>query len=133
MHGLQINDYVDERLDPYRSTNAALKHLSALYDQFDNWTLAIAAYNCGSGRMRAAIKKGKSKDFWKIKKYLPKQTQDYIEKFFAAAYTMEYYHFYDLRPTYPDYTEQYTEAMLTYDYGRLSEISEKEELSLIHI
>ncbi len=129
-HGLQINDYVDERSDPYRSTNAALKHLTDLYDEFDDWTLAIAAYNCGNGRMRSAIKKGKSKNFWKIKKYLPRQTQDYIEKFIAAAYTMEYYHFYDLRPNYPDYNEQYTQMMLTYDYGRLSEISEKEDIDL---
>ena len=130
MHGLDINDYVDERSDPYRSTDAALKHLTALFDEFGDWTLAIAAYNCGNGRMRSAIKKGKSKDFWKIKKHLPKQTQGYIEKFIAAAYTMEYYQFYDLRPIYPDYNEQYTQAMLTYDYGRLSEISKKENIDL---
>lgn len=130
MHGLEINDYVDERSDPYRSTNAALKHLTDLFDEFGDWTIAIAAYNCGNGRMRSAIKKGKSKNFWKIKKYLPRQTRDYVEKFIAAAYTMEYYHFYDLRPSYPDYNEQYTQAMLTYDYGRLSEISEKEDIAL---
>lgn len=130
MHGLEINDYVDERSDPYRSTNAALKHLTDLFDEFGDWTIAIAAYNCGNGRMRSAIKKGKSKNFWKIKKYLPRQTRDYVEKFIAAAYTMEYYHFYDLRPSYPDYNEQYTQAMLTYDYGRLSEISEKEDIDL---
>jgi len=129
-HGLQINDYVDERCDPYRSTNAALKHLNDLYDEFGDWTLVIAAYNCGNGRMRAAIKKGKSKNFWKIKSHLPKQTQDYVEKFIAAAYAVEYYLFYDLRPAYPDYNEQYTEAMLTYDYGRLTEISKKENIDL---
>ena len=129
-HGLQINDYVDERSDPYRSTHAALKHLTELHDEFNDWTLAIAAYNCGNGRMRSAIKKGNSKNFWKIKKYLPRQTQDYIEKFIAAAYTMEYYHFYDLRPNYPDYNQQYTQVMLTYDYGRLSEISKKENIDL---
>ena len=129
-HGLQINDYVDERCDPYRSTSAALQHLSELYDEFGDWTIAIAAYNCGNGRMRAAIKKGKSKNFWKIKSHLPKETQLYIEKFLAAAYSMEYYSFYDMRPAYPDYNEQYTEAMLTYDYGRLSEISKKENIDL---
>lgn len=129
-HGLQINDYVDERCDPYRSTSAALQHLTDLYNEFGNWTIAIAAYNCGNGRMRSAIKKGKSKNFWKIKSHLPKETQGYVEKFIAAAYMMEYYSFYDLRPDYPDYTEQYTEAMLTYDYGKLSEISEKENVNL---
>ena len=130
MHGLDINDYVDERSDPYRSTDAALMHLTDLFEEFGDWTLVIAAYNCGSGRMRSAIKKGKSKNFWKIKKYLPRETRDYIEKFIAAAYTMEYYQFYDLRPNYPDYNEQYTHTMLTYDYGRLSEISEKENIDL---
>ena len=129
-HDLQINDYVDERSDPYRSTNAALQHLSDLYDDFGNWTLAIAAYNCGGTRMRTAIKKSKSKNFWKLKKHLPKQTQQYVEKFIAAAYTMEYYQFYDMRPAYPDYTEQYTQVRLTYDYGKLSELSEKENLDL---
>ncbi len=130
MHGLDINDYVDERSDPYRSTDAALMHLTDLFEEFGDWTLVIAAYNCGNGRMRSAIKKGKSKNFWKIKKYLPRETRDYIEKFIAAAYTMEYYQFYDLRPNYPDYNEQYTHTMLTYDYGRLSEISEKENIDL---
>ncbi len=129
-HGLQINDYVDERCDPYRSTNAALKHLNDLYEEFGDWTLVIAAYNCGNGRMRSAIRKGKSKNFWKIKSHLPKQTQDYVEKFIAATYAVEYYLFYDLRPAYPDYNEQYTEAMLTYDYGKLSQISEEENIDL---
>ena len=129
-HGLQINDYVDERCDPYRSTSAALQHLTDLYNEFGDWTIAIAAYNCGNGRMRSAIKKGKSKNFWKIKSHLPKETQGYVEKFIAAAYMMEYYSFYDMRPDYPDYTEQYTEAMLTYDYGKLSEISEKEKVNI---
>jgi len=130
MHGLQINDYVDERCDPYRSTSAALQHLSDLHNEFGDWTIAIAAYNCGNGRMRSAIKKGKSKNYWKIKSHLPKETQSYVEKFLAATYTMEYYLFYDMRPAYPDYNEQYTEAMLTYDYGRLSEISKKENIDL---
>ncbi len=129
-HGLHINDYVDERCDPYRSTTAALQHLTDYYEEFGNWTIAIAAYNCGNGRMRSAIRKGKSKNYWKIKSHLPKETQDYVEKFIAAAYAMEYYLFYDMRPSYPDYTHQYTEAMLTYDYGRLSEISEKENIDL---
>ena len=106
------------------------RHLTDLFEEFGDWTLVIAAYNCGNGRMRSAIKKGKSKNFWKIKKYLPRETRDYIEKFIAAAYTMEYYQFYDLRPNYPDYNEQYTHTMLTYDYGRLSEISEKENIDL---
>lgn len=129
-YGLQINDYVDERCDPYKSTEAALKHLGVLFEQFDDWTLAIAAYNCGSTRVRAAIKKGKSKNFWKIKKHLPKQTQDYIQKFIAVNYLVNYYMFYDLRPQYPDYTFQLTEPIVIFSYDKLSRISEKQGIEL---
>ena len=129
-YGLQINDYVDERCDPYKSTEAALKHLGVLFDQFGDWTLAISAYNCGSTRVRAAIKKGKSKNFWKIKKHLPKQTQDYVQKFIAVNYLVNYYMFYDLRPQYPDYTYQITEPTVVFSYTKLSRISQKQGIDL---
>ncbi len=129
-YGLQINDYVDERCDPYKSTEAALKHLSHLYEEFENWTLAIAAYNCGSKRVKQAIKKSKSKNFWKLKKHLPKQTQDYINKFIAANYVVNYYMFYDLRPKYPDYTYQLTEPIVVFKFDKLRKIALREEIDL---
>lgn len=129
-YGLEINDYVDERCDPYKSTGAALKHLGVLFEQFDDWTLAIAAYNCGSTRVRQAIQKGKSKNFWKIKNHLPKQTQDYIQKFIAVNYLVNYYMFYDLRPEYPDYTYQLTEPILVFSYEKLSRIGQKQGIDL---
>ena len=129
-YGLKINDYVDERCDPYKSTEAALKHLSALYKEFKDWTLAIAAYNCGSKRVKQAIKKGKSKNFWKIKKHLPKQTQDYINRFIAANYITNYYVFYDLRPNYPDYSYQMTEPIMVFKFDKLRKIGLRENIDL---
>ena len=129
-YGLHINDYVDERCDPYKSTEAALKHLSHLFESFGDWTLAIAAYNCGESRVKKAIKKGKSKDFWKIKKHLPKQTQNYIVRFIAANYIVNYYMFYDLRPEYPDYSYQMTEPIVVFKYDKLRKIGLRENVDL---
>lgn len=85
---LTLNDFVDERLDPWKSTDAALKKLTDNYNIFNDWLLAIAAYNCGVGAMNKAIKKaGGVKDFWYLAEngYLTKQTSDYIPKLIAIA------------------------------------------------
>ena len=124
-YGLVIDDYVDERCDPHKSTDAAFQHLAHLYDDFGNWELAIAAYNCGGGRVRKAIRKGKSRNFWKIKRFLPKETQDYLVKFLAAQYMMNYYHLYDIHPNYKDYDVSMTESILIYKYTTFKELSEK--------
>jgi membrane-bound lytic murein transglycosylase D len=103
MQGLEINNYVDERRDPEKSTTAALDYLSYLYDSFDDWTLAIAAYNCGPGNVRKAIRRsGGSKDYWVIRNHLPGETQKYVPRVIAAMYLMKYYHVHDLRPTVPE-------------------------------
>lgn len=73
--GLQINKYVDERQDPYRSTEAAARYLKIQYNRFGSWELALAAYNGGSGTVSRAIKRARSKDFWRIRDYLPKRNK----------------------------------------------------------
>ena len=89
--GLKINSFVDERRDPYKSTEAACKYLSYLYRTFNDWQLAIAAYNGGPGVVRDAIEKsGGITDFWKLRKYLPKQTQSYVPAFIAVNYAFNY-------------------------------------------
>ena len=94
---LTLNDFVDERLDPWKSTDAALKKLTDNYNVFNDWLLAIAAYNCGVGAMNKAIKKaGGVKDFWYLAEngYLTKQTSDYVPKLLAIAdlaISSEYY------------------------------------------
>ncbi len=117
-YGLTIDDYRDERFDIHKSTIAAADYLDYLYQRFDDWTLAIAAYNCGPGRVSKEIRKSGTRDFWKLKKRLPKETQKYVQKFMAVNYVMNYYLFYDLHPDYPDYNLQMT--ALTKVYKRRS-------------
>ena len=92
MYGLRINSLVDERRDPLKSTHAAAKFLKNLHELYGDWTLALAAYNCGPGNVNKAIRRsGGKKDFWEIYYYLPRETRGYVPAFIAAAYTMNYY------------------------------------------
>ncbi len=88
--GLKINSFVDERRDPYKSTDAACRYLLYLYRTFNDWQLAIAAYNGGPGLIRDAIKESGESNFWKLQKYLPKQTQSYVPAFIATNYIFNY-------------------------------------------
>lgn len=89
--GMQRTSFVDDRLDTYRSTEAACKLLKRLYNMYGDWAIVIAAYNCGSGTIRGAIKAaGGKKKFWAIYPYLPKQTRVYMPIFVAYNYVLEY-------------------------------------------
>lgn len=90
MYGLSVSSHYDERKDVTKSTKAAVKFLSDLYNEFGDWTLAMAAYNCGPGNVRKAIRRGKSADYWQIRKYLPKETRRYLPKYVAFSYVMSY-------------------------------------------
>lgn len=114
-YDLKINNYVDERYDVHKSSEAAARLLSDLYDSYGDWSLVIAAYNSGTVNVNKAIKKTGKKDFWAIRKYLPKETQEYVPKFIAATYAMNYYHFYDIRPVYLDYNLQLTVVTKIYE------------------
>ena len=98
MQGLVINEIIDERRDPVKSTAAALDYLEFLHESFGDWTLAIAAYNCGPGNVRKAIRRGNSKDYWTIRKHMPRETQKYVPRVIAAMYLMQYYHEHNLEP-----------------------------------
>ena len=91
LYGLGVDAYVDERKDPIRATEAAAKLMRDLYREFHSWYLAMAAYNAGLGRIRGAVKRGHSNDFWELveKKVLPRETMDYVPKFLAARYIGE--------------------------------------------
>lgn len=95
---LEYNEYVDQRLDPWISTEAALKKLQDNYKTFGDWLLAITAYNCGAGALKRAIKKAGSKDFWYLchKGYLTKQASGYVPKLLALADIIENDSFYGL-------------------------------------
>lgn len=92
MYGLRINSLVDERRDPMKSTHAAARFLRNLYGIYGDWTLALAAYNCGPGNVNKAIRRsGGKRDFWEIYYFLPRETRGYVPAFIAATYTMNYY------------------------------------------
>lgn len=108
MKGLTINSIIDERRDPVKSTKAALDYLTDLYCEFDDWTLAVAAYNCGPGNVRKAIRRGGSYNYWDIRNYLPSETQKYVPRIIAAMYLMQYYHYHNLTPKMVDKDMKYT-------------------------
>lgn len=98
--GLEVSSLVDQRRDPYTSSDAAARYLKKLYDIFGDWSLAIAAYNCGAGNVNKAIRRagdGK-KDFWQIYPYLPAETRGYVPAFIAANYVMNYYDKHNISP-----------------------------------
>lgn len=97
-YGLVINGSVDERRDPYRSSDAAARMLADLYGQFGDWSLALAAYNGGQGRVRRAIRSAGSDDLSAIAKYLPGETRRYLPSMMAAVYVGKYYGKHDLHP-----------------------------------
>lgn len=129
-YGLRIDNFVDERYDPYRATSAAMKYLKDLYARFGDWNLAIGSYNCGEGNMQKAMRKAKSRDFWKVRKHLPEETFHYVPKFIAAAYVMDNYLFYDLHPAYPDYDLQLTKTVTIFERKSFKQISEETGFSV---
>lgn len=99
-YGLTINSLVDERKDPVEATHSAARFLSDLYGMYGDWTLALAAYNCGPGNVNKAIRRsGGRRDFWEIYYYLPRETRGYVPAFIAATYTMNYYQDHLLTPS----------------------------------
>ena len=127
MYDLTINDYVDERCDPVKSTIAGLSYLKDLYSKYGDWKLAIASYNCGPGRVDRAIRKAGKSSFNDIKKYLPKETQEYIAKFIATSYVMDNYFFHDLRPIY---TLQFVKVVKLYKRTSLKKIAKQTGMNI---
>jgi membrane-bound lytic murein transglycosylase D len=99
MYGLHIDSFVDERLDPVKSADAAARYLKDAYEIFGDWNLAIASYNCGAGNVNKAIRRsGGKRAFWDIWPYLPRETRGYVPAFVGALYTMNYYKEHGIRP-----------------------------------
>ncbi len=98
--GLEVSSVVDERRDPYRSSDAAARYLKKLYGIFGDWSLAIAAYNCGPGNVTKAMRRAgyNAKDFWAIYPFLPTETRGYVPAFIAANYIMNYYDKHNISP-----------------------------------
>lgn len=98
-YGLRIDSWMDERMDPVRSTIAAARYLKNAYEILGDWQLAIASYNCGLGNVNKAINRsGGKRDFWDIYPYLPRETRGYLPAFEGALYTLHYYKEYGIVP-----------------------------------
>ncbi len=98
-YGLEINSFVDERLDVEKAVDAAARYLRDAYRIFGNWSLAISSYNCGAGNVSKAIRRADGRrDFWSIYPYLPRETRGYVPAFVGAMYAMTYYREYGIVP-----------------------------------
>lgn len=103
--GMQIDTYVDERCDPITSTKMAVKYLKYLHGLYDDWYMALAAYNAGPGNVNKAIRRsGGKKSFWEIYDYLPRETRSYVPAFVAVNYLMNYPVEHNIRPIPAKYT-----------------------------
>ena len=99
-YGLEVNSLVDERCDPIRSTEAAVRYLKDLYRIYKEWTLAIAAYNCGPGNVNKALARAgeNCRSFWDIYDYLPRETRGYVPAFIGASYAYSYHRNHGIEP-----------------------------------
>ncbi|MDE6445808.1 MAG: transglycosylase SLT domain-containing protein [Alistipes sp.] len=99
-YGLEVNSLVDERCDPIRSTQAAIRYLKDLYRIYKEWSLAIAAYNCGPGNVNKALARAgeNCRSFWDIYDFLPRETRGYVPAFIAASYAYSYHRNHGIEP-----------------------------------
>ena len=138
MHGLDVSSYVDERMDPERSTEAAAQYLASLYKVFGDWDLVLASYNSGPGNVSKAIRRsGGATDYWHLRRYLPRETAGYVPAFLATLYLFEYADEHKFQPKNPDivYFETDTiqvKQLLTFD--QISKVTgvEKEMLEFLN-
>jgi membrane-bound lytic murein transglycosylase D len=108
MYGMNVNSEVDDRMDPELSSDAAAKYLKSLYRMFGDWEVALAAYNCGPGNVRKAIRRsGGKRTFWGIYNYLPKETRSYVPQFQAMLYVLNHLEAHNFHPEEPTYAIAY--------------------------
>ncbi len=124
LYGMQINSSVDERSDPVKSTQSAIRYIKKLYDIFGNWELVFASYNSGSSTVANAMKRAKSKDFDRIKKFLPEETNKYVPAYIAANYIFNYFKLHDLKPKMIELDLQNVAAIKVYNSISLAKIAE---------
>ena len=121
MHGLDVSSYVDERMDPIMSTEAAVRYLASLYKTFGDWDMVLASYNSGPGNVSKAIRRsGGSTNYWELRRYLPRETAGYVPAFLATLYLFEYAKEHDFQPNRPDVAffdtdTVHVKQMLTFD------------------
>ncbi len=107
-YGLNRNEFSDDRMHVAKSTQAACEYISSLYKMFGEWHLALAAYNCGPGNVRKAIRLARTnRDFWAIYNYLPAETRSYVPQFIAIVYLMNFHRDHNIHPEFYEYSMSY--------------------------
>jgi membrane-bound lytic murein transglycosylase D len=128
--GLKISSYVDERMDPDKSTKAAAHYLKQLYLMFGNWELVMAAYNAGPGRVKSAVKRAGSSDYWKIARFLPEETRSYVPGFIAASYLMNFHDAHNIIPIYPEEFMGELSTVTIYNGMSIPELAKRSGLTI---
>ncbi|QEE48803.1 LysM peptidoglycan-binding domain-containing protein [Flavobacterium alkalisoli] len=112
-YNLEVNSYVDERCDPLKATEAACQYLSSLYNIFGDWDLVLASYNAGPGNVTKAIRRSNGhKNYWNIRKNLPRETQGYVPAFLATMYIYEYGKEHGIKPRQASMTYFETDTVM---------------------
>ena len=125
MHGLTVSSYVDERMDPEKSTAAAAEYLSELYKIFGDWNLVLASYNSGPGNVSRAIRRsGGETDYWKMKNFLPRETANYVPAFIATFYIFNYAEEHGFDPYLPDVVHFETDTIQVKEHLKFEHIAE---------
>ncbi len=123
MYGLTMDDYVDDRRDPIQASYAAAAYLKDAYQEFGDWLLAIASYNCGKSNVEHAIDKaGGASDFWSVRQYLPVETRGYVPAYIAVTYLLTYFHNHHIIPQPCNYSFK-TDTVLVNKYIALSTVA----------
>jgi len=131
---LEITSLVDERCDPYKSTEAASRYLAYLYTTFHDWQLVLSSYNGGLGEVRKAIERCHGEtDYWKLRPYLSTQAKNYVPAFVAAMYMLNFYKEHGIVPVMPDFDYHHTDTLHIRYAVSFSQVSSEIGLDIAHI
>jgi membrane-bound lytic murein transglycosylase D len=128
-YGLNVDDYVDDRRDPIKASYAAAAYLRDAYQEFGDWLLAIASYNCGKSSVERAIDKAGATDFWSIRQYLPQETRGYVPAYIAVSYIMNYAKQHNIIPQAANFNIK-TDTLMVNKMVSLSNVAKLLELDM---
>lgn len=122
-YGLKVNSYIDERMDPVLSTEAACAYLYKLHSLYGDWNLALAAYNAGPGNVNKAIRRSGGKTtYWEVRPYLPRETRGYVPAFIAVVYLMNFHEEYNIYPAEATCSWAETDTILLSEQVRFDQL-----------
>lgn len=131
MFNLNVTSYEDERCDPVKSTEAACRYLAYLYQNLEDWQLALAAYNGGIGEIQKAIvRSGGKKNYWELRPYLPDQVKGYVPAFIAVNYVMNHYESHKIKAAEPLIRFNETDTVVIHKSLTFSQIAEASGTSM---